>query len=390
MKNVRHTLTGALTAVLSAALLCLAVLGTGINAKAAQLATPLEGVDISSYNGNIDFATLRASGISFVMVRVGNTKYGIDSKAVENINAANAAGLRVGAYCYTYAKSAAEAAADAELTLSVINGLPVSFPVAIDIEDKSQQNLPTETQQAIVNTFCAIIQNAGYTPIVYTNKNWFEQKLGAVSWDAWVAQYNPTCTYSGAYTMWQNGIASSLPGAPGQIDHDYVFSDYFNQIVENGTSSVDGATYVNWRKTSGTGFDGTNVTKLSWEQDLLNSIGATTTTTPATTTTTTTTTTSNAEQKKKQLKEAKDDLANKQAYRDACQLQLTLYQQQYDAYYGLFEQLAATPNCDPATLQTAADSVHMKQQEIVDATNNLQTAQADVDAAQAKVDSLSK
>jgi GH25 family lysozyme M1 (1,4-beta-N-acetylmuramidase) len=222
-------------------------------AEAATLPVAYLGVDVSSYQGNIDWTQVASSGVTFAMVRIGNTKYGLDTKFAQNVVNATNAGLRVGAYVYTYATTPEEAAADAALAVDTMSGYPITFPVALDIEDKSQKNLPASTQAAIVNTFCEILENAGYTCVVYTNKNWFETKLAPVAWDHWVAQYGSACTYTQPYSMWQYSCTATIPGISGKVDVNYLYGDYFNEIIPNGQVTIDGLTYnySNWLRTNG-------------------------------------------------------------------------------------------------------------------------------------------
>ena len=185
------------------------------------------------------------------MIRVGNTKYGLDKYFVQNVVGANAAGIRVGAYVYSYALNPAEAAADAQLAVSAMGNLPISFPVAIDIEDPSQVNLSQAEQLAIVNTFCSVIYAAGYQPMVYSYKNWFATKLGVTAWDHWVANYSSAMGFPG--TMWQYSSSGAVPGIAGNCDVNYVMKDYFTTIPATGLSTQNGATYyfVNYRKQFG-------------------------------------------------------------------------------------------------------------------------------------------
>lgn len=223
---------------------------TPVNKTEAQAAA-VSGIDVSAYQGAINWNAVAASGVKFAMIRVGNTKYGLDKYFVQNVVGANAAGIRVGAYVYSYALNPAEAAADAQLAVSAMGNLPISFPVAIDIEDPSQVNLSQAEQLAIVNTFCSVIYAAGYQPMVYSYKNWFATKLGVTAWDHWVANYSGAMGFPG--TMWQYSSSGAVPGIAGNCDVNYVMKDYFTTIPATGLSTQNGATYyfVNYRKQFG-------------------------------------------------------------------------------------------------------------------------------------------
>lgn len=223
---------------------------TPVNKTEAEAAA-VSGIDVSSYQGVINWNAVAASGVKFAMIRVGNTKYGLDKYFVQNVVGANAAGIRVGAYVYSYAMNPAEAAADAQLAVSAMGNLPISFPVAIDIEDPSQVNLSQAEQLAIVNTFCSVIYAAGYQPMVYSYKNWLATKLGVTAWDHWVANYSSAMGFPG--TMWQYSSSGAVPGIAGNCDVNYVMKDYFTTIPATGLSTQNGATYyfVNYRKQFG-------------------------------------------------------------------------------------------------------------------------------------------
>ena len=223
---------------------------TPVNKTEAEAAA-VSGIDVSAYQGVINWNAVAASGVKFAMVRVGNTKYGLDKYFVQNVVGANAAGIRVGAYVYSYAMNPAEAAADAQLAVSAMGNLPISFPVAIDIEDPSQANLSQAEQLAIVNTFCSVIYAAGYQPMVYSYKNWLATKLGVTAWDHWVANYSSAMGFPG--TMWQYSSSGAVPGIAGKCDVNYVMKDYFTTIPATGLSTQNGATYyfVNYRKQFG-------------------------------------------------------------------------------------------------------------------------------------------
>ncbi len=214
-------------------------------------AAAVSGIDVSQYQGDINWTAVAASGVKFAMVRVGNVKYGLDTKFAQNVVAANAAGIRVGVYVYSYALTDAEAAADAQLAISAMQNLPISFPVAIDIEDSSQKVLTAAQLQSIANTFCSMVYAAGYQPMVYSYKNWFTDRMGITAWDHWIANYSSSMGIAG--TMWQYTSSGAVSGISGNVDMDYVLKDYFTTIPANGLSTQNGQTYyfVNYRKQFG-------------------------------------------------------------------------------------------------------------------------------------------
>lgn len=216
-----------------------------------QAQAAVSGIDVSSYQGIVNWQAVAASGVKFAMIRLGNTKYGMDSQFVRNVTAANAAGIRVGVYVYSYAMNDAEAAADAQLAVAAMQNLPISFPVAIDIEDSSQIVLSDAQLLSMANTFCSIVYANGYQPMVYSYKNWLATRMSTVAWDRWVANYSDSIGFPGA--MWQYTSEGSVAGISGDVDMNYVLKDYFTTIPANGLSVQGGSTYyyVNYRKQFG-------------------------------------------------------------------------------------------------------------------------------------------
>jgi len=191
------------------------------------------GIDVSKYQGTINWPEVAASGVSFAFIRVGTTK-GIDPCFDYNMQMANACGIKTGAYIYSYATTPEEAANEAALVLACLQNYTVSFPVAFDIEDNVHKSLTPEQQQQIVATFCSIIDAAGYYPIVYASRNWYLERLGDVPYDKWVAQYASVCNYPGAVCVWQQSCTGRLPGIAGDVDIDYLYKDYSQLIVPEG------------------------------------------------------------------------------------------------------------------------------------------------------------
>lgn len=211
------------------------------------------GIDVSKYNGNIDWNAVKASGIDFVFVRVGNTFSGFDPTFVQNITGAAAAGLRTGVYLYSYAKTPEEAQHEAELCLSWIDGYPVTYPVVFDIEDKCQKNLSSQQIIDLCNAFCSVIDAAGYYPMVYSYRNMFETKLQNVGYDRWVARYGGDLNYGNNVCFWQYSSTGSVPGIGGRVDMNYQYKNYDSLIIPEGFLAHGDQTrfYRNWRMQRG-------------------------------------------------------------------------------------------------------------------------------------------
>lgn len=211
------------------------------------------GIDVSKWQGNVNWDQVKASGVSFAFIKAYSSKGGIDPYFVQNVNGANRVGIRSGAYVYSYARTPEEAVAEANAMIAIMQNLSITFPVAIDIEDKSQKDLSPEQLAAIANAFCATVANAGYQPMVYANKSWFTSKIGYTPYDKWIAQYASECNYAGGTPcIWQASCTARIPGVAGEVDLDYLYKDY-SYIIPQGFSAVGGYTffYNNYRRMRG-------------------------------------------------------------------------------------------------------------------------------------------
>lgn len=191
------------------------------------------GIDVSRYQKDIDWAQVKASGVQFAIIRVGTAKYGLDAKFLKNITEANAVGIKCGIYIYSYAHSVEEAAQEAMLVLSAIEPYTISMPVCIDIEDDIQKTISPEVQAQMANTFCSIIEAAGYYPLVYGSKSWFKNRMAPIAYEKWVAQYNSYCAIDDA-VIWQASCTGRVPGISTDVDLDYAYKDFSSLIIANG------------------------------------------------------------------------------------------------------------------------------------------------------------
>ena len=184
------------------------------------------GIDVSKWNGNIDWGKVKSSGITFAIVRCGGryrndrTLYK-DPNYAANMKGATSAGIKTGVYFYSTALSVGEAVEEASLAVSMARGYKVSLPIFIDMEDSVQAGLSTEQRTAIAQAFCETVRSAGYTPGVYANYTWWTTKLnaGALSrYRVWIARYNTTLGYSGKYDIWQYSSKGKINGINGNVD----------------------------------------------------------------------------------------------------------------------------------------------------------------------------
>jgi len=204
------------------------------------------GIDVSQFQGNINWQLVKSSGVEFAFIRVGYRGYGKagnfreDSKYWENMNAAKNVGIKVGVYFVTQATTYQEAVEEANWVLERVKPYKLDFPIALDLEEPGKEN-PTDIGRAehldinartyLAKVFCETIQNAGYIPMIYTNLNWANNKLYMAelnSFDTWIAQYNSknTTDYTGKYSIWQYTSQGIINGILGAVDLNKCYKKY--------------------------------------------------------------------------------------------------------------------------------------------------------------------
>ncbi|MBR5337043.1 MAG: hypothetical protein IK152_03580 [Lachnospiraceae bacterium] len=201
--------------------------------------TGLFGIDVSTWNGTIDWNQVAKSGVSYAIIRCGyrgTTLGGLveDNKFASNIKNAQSAGIKVGVYFFSQAISEAEAVEEASMCLSMVEGYKISYPIFIDVESGSgnarANGLSKEARTAIVKAFCKTITNSGYKAGIYANKNWLTNKINTselTSYSIWLAQYSSAPTYTATrYDLWQYSSQGSIKGVSGNVDLDLSYLGY--------------------------------------------------------------------------------------------------------------------------------------------------------------------
>ena len=187
------------------------------------------GIDVSKWNGNIDWVAVKNSGVSFVIIRCGyrGSSTGAlieDPKFRTNIKGATNAGIKVGVYFFTQAISDVEAVEEASMVADLCSGYSLSYPVYLDVEGSNGRGdtIDTGTRTAVCKAFCATMANAGYGTGVYANKTWLTSRINTASltgYKIWLAQYAANPTYSATrYDMWQYTSKGSVTGITGKVD----------------------------------------------------------------------------------------------------------------------------------------------------------------------------
>ena len=191
-----------------------------------------KGIDVSAHQASINWASVKSAGIDFAMIRTGYGSEAWDQQTDKyfeaNYSGAKANGIKVGVYHYSYATSVSMASDEADFCLHILNGRQLDYPVAYDVEDKSQLGLSTDTLGQMVQAFCSKIQAAGYKTVVYSYYNFYNAHLTSplvAQYDTWIAHTGVDSTPFSPYTMWQYGW-KTIPGISGSCDSDYSYYDY--------------------------------------------------------------------------------------------------------------------------------------------------------------------
>ena len=191
----------------------------------------MRGIDVSKWQGVIDFDAVRDSGIEFVIIRAGYGKeaWQKDAYFERNYKNAKAAGLKVGAYWYSYAETIEEGKKEAATCLSVLNGRHFDLPVYFDVEEQRQFDKGRNFVDSLITVFCSAIGDAGFIPGIYMSTSpltaYVSESVRA-RYTIWVAQYNSKCTYDGEYGIWQYSSKGVVPGVKGMVDMNICYRSF--------------------------------------------------------------------------------------------------------------------------------------------------------------------
>lgn len=200
------------------------------------------GIDVSTWQGNIDWKKVESSGIDFAMIRASYGTSSVDNQFYNNMQNISGTNINAGTYHYCYALSVDEAEAEAKNFINTIRPYSFSYPVALDIEDSSIMSLGKSTITDIATRFCNVVQDAGYYVMIYSNLNWFSNYLDLSQlsqFDIWLAQWAENHTFSGDLGMWQYSATGSVNGISGNVDLNISYNDYNSIIESKGLNKVN-------------------------------------------------------------------------------------------------------------------------------------------------------
>ena len=201
-------------------------------------AETIPGIDVSYYQGTIDWTKVKSSGIEFAMIRLGYRGYGEEGKLMEdkrftqNISGALAAGLKVGVYFFSQAITVEEAEEEADFVLERIKSYELAMPVVFDWEYISEEartaNMDRRTLTDCYLAFCGKIEEAGFTPMAYFNTFQSRSLMNLTEledYPFWLALYSDRMTFPYRIEMWQYTDSGQVPGIEGKVDINLFFTD---------------------------------------------------------------------------------------------------------------------------------------------------------------------
>lgn len=191
------------------------------------------GIDVSYYQGKIDWKKVKKSGVDFAIIRLGYRGYlegelALDKKYKYNIKHAKKNGIDVGVYFFTQAITEKEAIEEAKYCLKYVKGHDLEYPIVIDTEAINADNVRSQKTKLnkdeltkVCKAFCDTINDAGYESAIYASKSWFFNRLNLEKLDGynkWLAHYTKITDYKYDFDIWQYSSDGKVPGIKGRVD----------------------------------------------------------------------------------------------------------------------------------------------------------------------------
>lgn len=209
----------------------------------------IKGIDVSSWNGTINWKTVSNYGMGFAILRITEKGNKVDSTFEANYKGCINNKIPVGVYKYSYATNVSEIRYEANVVVKTMNKRKLDYPVFLDIEDKCQENLSKDLMLKMIKAFRSIIVKAGYKFGIYCSYSWYQNKLpdDAKKYDCWVANYPKPQLDNGTLQErlrvpastgvigWQYSPKSVIPGIPTKTDRSVFYKDY----SKSSTTSTD-------------------------------------------------------------------------------------------------------------------------------------------------------
>lgn len=203
----------------------------------------LKGIDVSKWQGQIDFNAVKRSGVDFVIIQAGYGKRVTqkDPYFEQNYARAKAAGLKIGAYWFSYALTPDEAIQEARTCAAVIANKQFDFPIYYDLETEAKSKyFPFATGKTncsnMVKAFCTELEKLGYFVGLYISRSPLQTHITkevAERFALWLAEYGSKLNYTGNYGIWQRSSTGRVVGVIGDVDIDEAVIDY-STIIKSG------------------------------------------------------------------------------------------------------------------------------------------------------------
>lgn len=189
------------------------------------------GIDVSSWQGDIDFERVRKAGVEFAFVRVGSKwgydgEYFLDSRFERNMKGFEEVGIPVGAYFYSYARNEEEAKEEAEWLIEKLENYDVSLPIAFDFEDWGRYNeykMSLYRLNRNAEVFIETLEKAGYRGMIYGSVNYLNKMWNTDGKLVWGAHYTTKVDYRGKFDYWQISSEGVVDGIAGFVDLDIMY-----------------------------------------------------------------------------------------------------------------------------------------------------------------------
>ncbi len=199
-----------------------------------------KGIDVSRYQGNIDWNKVAAAGVEYAFIRVGVRGYGQEGRIVldemfeANVQGASAAGIKVGVYFFSQAVTEEEALEEANIVLEAIDGYDVTYPIVYDVEKTGEKTgrmnqISKEERTKMAQIFINRIREAGYTPMIYSNMEMWSVLIDMAAFEdveKWFAYYSSDVYFPYEYAIWQYSDTGRIDGINGDVDLNISFKDW--------------------------------------------------------------------------------------------------------------------------------------------------------------------
>lgn len=208
----------------------------------------IKGIDVSAWQGKIDWKTVADYGMGFAILRITEAGNVVDSQFENNLAGCNKYNIPVGVYKYSYAMTIAEIQREARKVVSTLNGRRIQFPVFLDLEHNNQRSLGSESIHKMADAFREIVEAAGYKFAIYCNVDWYENVICShlKKYDFWIACYPANDDGWLQERLrpdfgvgWQYSSKAKIPGISGTVDRNVFYKDYSEEIEKKEETTVN-------------------------------------------------------------------------------------------------------------------------------------------------------